>query len=128
MSATHWSPATIRSAGGVPHTFRPEARVRRASRPGGRRPGWPAPLPNELRSLGYPAMKCLGASLIGQIPPSAPSQYSKGIWLSAKFPFFVKTGRVAKKWLAGFFEGTAGVEPLKMVMEGRKHTIFPVPR
>jgi hypothetical protein len=26
-----------------------------------------------------------------QIPPSAPSQYSKGIWLRAKFPFFVKT-------------------------------------
>ena len=30
-------------------------RVRRASRPGGRRRGWAAPLPNELRSLGYPA-------------------------------------------------------------------------
>ena len=35
-----------------------------------------------------------------QSPPSAPSQYSKGIWLRAKFPFFVKTARVAEKWLA----------------------------
>jgi hypothetical protein len=36
-----------------------------------------------------------------QIPLSAPSQYSKGIWLRAKFPFFVFWPRVAKKWLAG---------------------------
>ena len=28
-----------------------------------------------------------GRSLIGQIPPSAPSQYLKGIWPRAKFPF-----------------------------------------
>ena len=34
-----------------------------------------------------------------QIPPSAPWQSSKGIWLRAKFPFFVKSARLAKNWL-----------------------------
>src|SRR5512141_2853462 len=33
-----------------------------------------------------------------QIPPSAPSQYLKGIWPSARFPFFMQTGRVADSW------------------------------
>jgi hypothetical protein len=37
-----------------------------------------------------------------QVPPSTPSQYSKGFRLSAEIPFFVKIARVAKKWLAGF--------------------------
>jgi hypothetical protein len=37
-----------------------------------------------------------------QIPPSAPSQYSKGIWPRAKFPFFVKWGRLDNFWLVGW--------------------------
>src|SRR4030042_2208504 len=36
-----------------------------------------------------------------RVPPSAPSQYSKGIWLRAKFPFFVLSARVAQMWLGG---------------------------
>ena len=36
-----------------------------------------------------------------RVPPSAPSQFLKGIWLCTKFPFFMKSARVAKKWLVG---------------------------
>src|SRR5659263_83007 len=39
------------------------------------------------------------------IPTSAPSQYSKGIWLRAKFPFFVFWANVAQMWRAVFFRG-----------------------
>ena len=35
-----------------------------------------------------------------QIPPSAPWQYLKGFRLYAGVPFFFKTGRVARLWLA----------------------------
>jgi hypothetical protein len=36
-----------------------------------------------------------------QIPPSAPSQYSKGIWPRTEFPFFVFWPHVAHMGLAG---------------------------
>src|SRR3989304_3176573 len=41
-----------------------------------------------------------------RVPPAAPSQYSKGIWPRAKFPFFAKTARLAQIWLAGLFQST----------------------
>jgi hypothetical protein len=46
-----------------------------------------------MRSLGYPARNNLRGTMT----------LSKGIWLRAKFPFFVKMARAAKKWLAAFF-------------------------
>src|SRR3989337_2193398 len=34
-----------------------------------------------------------------RVPPSAPSQFLKGIWLSAGVPFFMKSARLAQIWL-----------------------------
>ena len=43
------------------------------------------------------------ASLIGQIPPSAPWQFKKGFRPDAEVRFFVKNANVAHLWIVGLF-------------------------
>ena len=59
----------------------------------------------EVDRIAYPEQSLDLEGVVGkpvrvQIPPSAPSQYVKGICLCAKFPFFVFSARVANLWLA----------------------------
>ena len=50
----------------------------------------------------------MGKPVRVQIPPSAPSQYVKGIWLRAKFPFYVFLARGSNLGPAGLFEEERG--------------------